>query len=84
MKNTTYSANPFGHATGSVEFPRVGDLISSLRRAVARYKSAMEQRRLRHEFAELDPMLLRDIGIAEDEIARVRAREPFMPRAWQI
>jgi uncharacterized protein YjiS (DUF1127 family) len=44
-------------------------------------RSAAE-RRLRDKLAEMDDALLRDIGIAEDEIYRTRARERFTPRAW--
>ena len=44
-------------------------------------RSAAE-RRLRDRLADMDDALLRDIGIAEDEIYRIRARERFTPRAW--
>ncbi|MCL4766953.1 MAG: DUF1127 domain-containing protein [Hyphomicrobiaceae bacterium] len=40
------------------------------------------ERRTRHRLADLSDALLRDIGIAEDEIPRIRARDRFTPRAW--
>jgi uncharacterized protein YjiS (DUF1127 family) len=45
---------------------------------------AIAERRLRNKLADMDEALLRDIGIAEDEIYRVRERERerFTPRAW--
>lgn len=55
--------------------PFVG-LIRSVRRAVA-------ERRLRDTLADMDDALLMDIGVARDEIYRIRARERFTPRAWQ-
>ena len=44
---------------------------------------AAAERRLRNKLADMDKALLRDIGIAEDEIYRIRARERFTPRAWR-
>jgi len=49
---------------------------------IASAKQSYEQRKLREHLASLDDALLRDIGIAEDEIARIRAEERFTPRAW--
>jgi uncharacterized protein YjiS (DUF1127 family) len=51
--------------------------------AVRALSRSAAERRLRDKLAEMDDALLRDIGIAEDEIYRVRARERFTPRAWQ-
>lgn len=42
-----------------------------------------EQRAVMRQLASLDDQLLRDIGIADDEISRVRRRESFTPRAWR-
>jgi uncharacterized protein YjiS (DUF1127 family) len=38
---------------------------------------------MRRELASLDDALLRDIGIDDEEIHRVRALERFTPRAWR-
>jgi len=45
---------------------------------VAKLREAAEDWQLREK---LDRSLL-DIGVAEEEIGRVRARERFRPRAW--
>jgi hypothetical protein len=37
---------------------------------------------MRDRLAELPDSLLRDIGIAEHEIPRIRARDRFTPNAW--
>lgn len=47
-------------------------------------KEEQTERRLRAELADLDPHILRDIGIADDEIGRVRARDRFTPRNWRF
>lgn len=49
---------------------------------LATWRRALAERKFRAELAEMDTRLLVDIGIAEDEVARVRAREWFTPRAW--
>lgn len=50
---------------------------------VAGVRRAKADRRMRAELAELDASMLRDIGIADDEIYRIRAREAFTPRSWR-
>jgi uncharacterized protein YjiS (DUF1127 family) len=40
-------------------------------------------RALRRQLATMDDSLLRDIGVGEDEIWRVRRGESFTPRAWE-
>jgi uncharacterized protein YjiS (DUF1127 family) len=50
--------------------------------ALCTLKRSAAERRLRDKLADMDDALLRDIGIAEDEIYRIRARERFTPRAW--
>lgn len=39
-------------------------------------------RRLRDQLADMDDAMLRDIGIADDELHMIRARDSFTPRAW--
>lgn len=46
------------------------------------WRRALRERRVRATLADMDERLLADIGIALDEVARVRARERFTPRAW--
>ena len=49
---------------------------------IARLRKSAADRSLRHQLAALDDAILRDIGIGEDEIPRVRAGHSFTPRAW--
>jgi uncharacterized protein YjiS (DUF1127 family) len=49
---------------------------------LAALKRAAADRRLRDELARMDDALLRDIGMTDDEIVRIRARERFTPAAW--
>jgi uncharacterized protein YjiS (DUF1127 family) len=45
-------------------------------------RKSSADRAMRRQLAELDDALLRDIGIGEDEIWRVRSQQNFTPRAW--
>jgi uncharacterized protein YjiS (DUF1127 family) len=49
---------------------------------VLHMRRASADRGLRRQLAEMDDMMLRDIGISEDEIWRVRAQQKFTPRGW--
>ncbi len=53
----------------------VAGVVASLRKSAA-------DRSLRRQLAGLDDAILRDIGIGEDEICRVRSGHSFTPRAW--
>ena len=80
------STDALGHSDREIaSYPGaiLARLSASVRRFRASWQAALEQRQLRHDLAELDPTLLRDIGVADDEIARIQAREPFTPRTWQ-
>lgn len=57
-------------------------LLKGLLGALQAARSAAAERVLRDELAEMDEAQLRDIGICEDEIYRVRRRERFTPKAW--
>jgi uncharacterized protein YjiS (DUF1127 family) len=63
-----------------------GSLLSILKRYLealaARMHSAVQDWRFCEKLAGLSDRSLLDIGIAEDEIPRVRAMERFKPRAW--
>ena len=50
-------------------------VISGLNKSAAK-------RSLRRQLMGLDDSILRDIGIADDEIWRVRHGDAFTPRAW--
>ena len=53
------------------------------RNLLAGWTAARADRATRRVLAELDPTILKDIGIAPDEIHRIRAHEQFTPRAWR-
>ena len=59
---------------------RLQHMIST---AIANHRAHREDRRMRELLAELPDSQLLDIGIAHDEIVRIRAREYFKPRAWE-
>lgn len=46
------------------------------------WKKSAADRSLRRQLLGLDDAILRDIGIADDEIWRVRRGDAFTPRAW--
>lgn len=54
---------------------RIAGLFETFRRDAA-------DRRLREQLADMDDAMLRDIGIADDELHMIRARDRFTPRAW--
>jgi uncharacterized protein YjiS (DUF1127 family) len=60
-------------------FRTTGTWLVSLTERVRREAS---DRRLRDQLAEMDDAMLRDIGIADDELHLIRARDRFTPRAW--
>ena len=53
----------------------VKKLLTALRAKIA-------DRSLRSSLATMDDAMLRDIGIADDEIHRIRQQQNFTPRAW--
>jgi uncharacterized protein YjiS (DUF1127 family) len=57
-------------------------LLSWMLGIIESLRKAGSERALRRQLANLDDTLLRDIGIGEDEIWRVRAQQSFTPRAW--
>jgi uncharacterized protein YjiS (DUF1127 family) len=61
-------------------------LVSTARAAfstmVASARKAAGERHLRSELAAMDDNLLRDIGVADEEIHLIRAGQVFTPRAW--
>ena len=59
-----------------------GPIVDVFTGLLNRIRRANEARRARAVLATMDAALLRDIGIGEDEIARIRARETFTPRAF--
>jgi uncharacterized protein YjiS (DUF1127 family) len=54
----------------------------SLQGLIQNARKASAERHLRVELANMDDSLLRDIGVADDEIYLIRAGQVFTPRAW--
>jgi len=79
--NTALAARTQG--AGRQDTPTFTDtLLQGFAKIVQRIRAASADRRMRDRLAELPDPLLRDIGIAEHEIPRIRARDRFTPRAW--
>ena len=49
---------------------------------LTRARKASADRALRRQLADMDSTLLRDIGISDDEIHRIRGMDHFTPRNW--
>ena len=58
-------------------------ILAAFRDFIDGIRQARAEHSMRVDLATLDDSVLRDIGIATDEIPRVLAREQFTPRAWQ-
>jgi uncharacterized protein YjiS (DUF1127 family) len=69
------------HVGSETESPIAG-LKRISQSLAARLRRRKQEWLLREELAGLSDRSLLDIGIAEDEIYRVRAKDSFTPRAW--
>lgn len=72
---TVDHAGTADHAEKRTILSRLAGLFDAIRRDAA-------DRRLREQLADMDDALLRDIGVADDELHKIRARDSFTPRAW--
>lgn len=59
-----------------------GGLRALLARAFQSWRRAAKRRQLRDELSGMSDSMLLDIGVADDEIYRVRRGDNFIPRAW--
>jgi uncharacterized protein YjiS (DUF1127 family) len=50
---------------------------------IANVRAAAAARSLRASLAVMDDNQLRDIGIADDEIYRIRRQDSFTPQSWR-
>ena len=82
MKTSIMNAGSIAFA-GTPSTSADGSLLASVKRAIASLRQANAERRLRRDLADLDDSILRDIGVATDEIHRVRSGEEFTPRNWR-
>lgn len=83
MSTSSHSAALNAHAPVNAHREAAGfGLRQKLSTMLKRIRAAAEGRRVRNHLATLPDSMLRDIGIAEDEIHRIRACERFTPRSW--
>lgn len=79
MKSTSINALPLIDTVGTA-------VDGGWRNWAAGFAQSIQQdlanRNLRRDLARMDDALLRDIGVADDEIHRIRALENFTPRNW--
>ncbi len=80
---TLNTTTPFDAGRLASDAPLLQRLAAPIVGLVRKVRRAAAERRLRDTLADMDDALLMDIGIAQDEIYRIRARERFTPRAWQ-
>ena len=55
---------------------------TAVKRLFSALQAKIADRSLRSSLATMDDAMLRDIGIADDEIHRIRQQQNFTPRAW--
>lgn len=81
LLTTDYSSNT---ATAIPEPKRsfARTCIAALTILLANARRAASDRRMRDQLADMDDAMLKDIGIADDELHMIRARYRFTPRAW--
>lgn len=82
MSTSSHTTTFSGHAHTSQGSKFGQALWTWLTKIVARIRADIAERQMRYKLANLSDAMLRDIGIADDEIPRVRALERFTPRAW--
>jgi uncharacterized protein YjiS (DUF1127 family) len=57
-------------------------VYAALSTTIIKARKSAAERQLRADLAEMNDSLLKDIGVAEDEIYLIRAGHVFTPRAW--
>ena len=55
---------------------------TAVKRLFSALQAKIADRSLRSSLATMDDAMLREIGIADDEIHRIRQQQNFTPRAW--
>ncbi|MGE3065272.1 MAG: DUF1127 domain-containing protein [Hyphomicrobiaceae bacterium] len=83
MKATTFASSGAAASAADVASQSANWFVRTLGTAVARYRADAADRALRRELAGMDAFLLKDIGIAEDELWRIRRQHRFTPHAWR-
>jgi uncharacterized protein YjiS (DUF1127 family) len=78
-----FTADFTAAATADVTKPSVGRTVyTAVASMITTARKSAAERHLRVELANMDDALLKDIGVAEDEIYLIRAGQVFTPRAW--
>ncbi len=84
MKTTMSAFDPVLHgADAARDIPQPAGFFERIKNAMTAMRQVHDERLLRAELSELDDHVLKDIGIADDELHRVRSREPYTPRSWR-
>jgi uncharacterized protein YjiS (DUF1127 family) len=79
---TARDANPAKKPSRTTAVSAPVAALAAVKALFANARKASSERHLRAELAAMDDNLLRDIGVAEDEIYLIRAGQVFTPRAW--
>jgi uncharacterized protein YjiS (DUF1127 family) len=75
-------SDEFASATPAKKASFLQAAVTQAKAVIAGARKGAAERQLRKELADMDDSLLRDIGVAEDEIHLIRAGHVFTPRAW--
>ena len=82
----------FSHSASTTAFDAADDFgrriayraAAVTRDVLARVGAWRADRRRRAKLMSLDPRILRDIGVAEDEIRELKARRNLLPVGWTL
>lgn len=78
MKSTTALSRPM---LDTVDAPKAG-VAAAITRLFKSVRRAAADRALQRQLADMDDALLRDIGLSDDEIYRVRRGQWVASRHW--
>ena len=67
MKTSVLNAETIGYSSDRAQ-PAASGLLAFARRVVTSVQRVNAERRLRHDLAQLDDAILRDIGVSRDQI----------------
>lgn len=85
MKTTTMAAQAatFDSAHRAASATNWASAVASLAsRTVASVQKTLAKRRRFIELVNLDERMLKDIGVSEEEIGKLRARRQLLPYGW--
>lgn len=70
------------HSLVTTEVAPKSGLVAAVSNLVASLRKAASDRALARQLADMDDALLRDIGLSDDEIYRVRRGKSVSPDRW--